>query len=185
MAGSTPSGLRVSGSAAWLPSCFPMEIAGAGGGSLSRIGVVAAARGTHRHADEGRWRRSTLREAYRRMGQQCLVAAIRLSSDSGRCRLCAGSRRLSCRQQSSATSSIIDVIALIVAAGALVGEATSDAQLSQFRKTPEAKTGVCETGLWRYSRHPNYFSSGFSGAAFRCWPSMRSRGHGCRLLRQP
>lgn len=104
VAGSTPSGLRVSGSAAWLPSCFPMEIAGAGErfcflywcGRFGSRDTSACGR--------GRWRRSTLREAYRRMGQQCLVAAFRLSPDSGRCRLCACSRRLSCRQQSSAVS---------------------------------------------------------------------------------
>lgn len=52
---------------------------------------------------------------------------------------------------------VIDVFATMVALTALAGEALSDAQLSKFRKTPEAKTGVCETGLWRYSRHPNYF----------------------------
>ncbi len=52
---------------------------------------------------------------------------------------------------------LIDIFATAVAFAALAGEALSDAQLSKFRKTPEAKTGVCETGLWRYSRHPNYF----------------------------
>ena len=51
----------------------------------------------------------------------------------------------------------IDLLATMVALVALAGEALSDAQLSKFRKTPEAKTGICETGLWRYSRHPNYF----------------------------
>lgn len=51
----------------------------------------------------------------------------------------------------------LDLLATMVALVALAGEALSDAQLSKFRKTPEAKTGVCETGLWRYSRHPNYF----------------------------
>ncbi|AVH42709.1 DUF1295 domain-containing protein [Agrobacterium tumefaciens] len=52
---------------------------------------------------------------------------------------------------------MVDVIAMVVALGALAGEALSDAQLSQFRKTAAAKNSVCETGLWRYSRHPNYF----------------------------
>lgn len=52
---------------------------------------------------------------------------------------------------------LIDGVAIILALGALAGEAVADAQLSRFRKTPEAKSGVCETGLWRYSRHPNYF----------------------------
>ncbi len=39
----------------------------------------------------------------------------------------------------------------------IVGEAMSDFQLAQFRKRPENKGEVCNTGLWHYSRHPNYF----------------------------
>lgn len=35
-------------------------------------------------------------------------------------------------------------------------EALADAQLARFRRTA-AKGAICETGLWRYSRHPNYF----------------------------
>jgi steroid 5-alpha reductase family enzyme len=34
-------------------------------------------------------------------------------------------------------------------------EAAADAQLSRFRS--RAGSGVLDTGLWRYSRHPNYF----------------------------
>lgn len=50
-----------------------------------------------------------------------------------------------------------DLLAVLLAVAALIGETISDVQLSQFRRTPEAKTEVCETGLWSYSRHPNYF----------------------------
>jgi steroid 5-alpha reductase family enzyme len=39
----------------------------------------------------------------------------------------------------------------------LVGESTADAQLAAFRREPRSKGGVCDVGLWRYSRHPNYF----------------------------
>jgi len=39
----------------------------------------------------------------------------------------------------------------------LVGEAVADAQLQAFKRRPDAKGRVCEVGLWRYSRHPNYF----------------------------
>jgi steroid 5-alpha reductase family enzyme len=52
---------------------------------------------------------------------------------------------------------LLDLLAIAVAVAALAGEAISDAQLARFRRTPQAKTEVCETGLWRYSRHPNYF----------------------------
>lgn len=61
---------------------------------------------------------------------------------------------------------IIDVLAIIIAVLALTGEAISDLQLRRFRKTPQAKTEVCETGFWRYSRHPNYF---FEWMFWCCW----------------
>jgi steroid 5-alpha reductase family enzyme len=48
-------------------------------------------------------------------------------------------------------------------AGALVwliavgGEAVADAQLARFRADPAHRGRTCRVGLWRYSRHPNYF----------------------------
>lgn len=61
----------------------------------------------------------------------------------------------------------LDLLAILVAFVALGGEAISDAQLARFRKTRRAKTEVCETGFWRYSRHPNYF---FEWLFWCCWP---------------
>ncbi|MCX2573038.1 DUF1295 domain-containing protein [Pedobacter sandarakinus] len=40
---------------------------------------------------------------------------------------------------------------------AFVGEMVSDRQLAAFKKDPANKGKVCDTGLWYYSRHPNYF----------------------------
>ncbi|MXV16107.1 DUF1295 domain-containing protein [Hufsiella ginkgonis] len=37
------------------------------------------------------------------------------------------------------------------------GEALADRQLAAFKKDPDKKGNVCDTGLWHYSRHPNYF----------------------------
>ncbi len=39
----------------------------------------------------------------------------------------------------------------------LVVETVADAQLRRFRAQPENRGTVLCTGLWRYSRHPNYF----------------------------
>ncbi|MBX9668900.1 MAG: DUF1295 domain-containing protein [Candidatus Obscuribacterales bacterium] len=38
-----------------------------------------------------------------------------------------------------------------------LGVALSDWQLSEFSKNPDSKGRTCQVGLWRYSRHPNYF----------------------------
>ncbi|BAT61608.1 3-oxo-5-alpha-steroid 4-dehydrogenase [Variibacter gotjawalensis] len=52
---------------------------------------------------------------------------------------------------------IQDVIAVLVLLAAIAGEALADRQLRRFRSDPVNKSKVCDAGLWRYSRHPNYF----------------------------
>ena len=42
-------------------------------------------------------------------------------------------------------------------AAALIGEGIADAQLSHFKRTNTNPTAICKSGLWHYSRHPNYF----------------------------
>jgi steroid 5-alpha reductase family enzyme len=39
----------------------------------------------------------------------------------------------------------------------IAGEAIADVQLRAFRTDPLNKGKVCDVGLWRWSRHPNYF----------------------------
>lgn len=39
----------------------------------------------------------------------------------------------------------------------MVGEGMADRQLAQFRAQPSHRGKTCDVGLWRYSRHPNYF----------------------------
>lgn len=39
----------------------------------------------------------------------------------------------------------------------VVGEAIADRQLAAFKAESAHRGQVCDTGLWRYSRHPNYF----------------------------
>lgn len=36
-------------------------------------------------------------------------------------------------------------------------EMMADRHLARFRRNPDNRGKVCQTGLWRYSRHPNYF----------------------------
>ena len=49
---------------------------------------------------------------------------------------------------------------------ALGGESLADAQLAAFKRDPAQRGQVCATGLWRYSRHPNYFFEWLIWVAF-------------------
>lgn len=50
-----------------------------------------------------------------------------------------------------------DALGLGIWLVAVVGEAIADKQLADFRHDPMNQGKVCKRGLWRYSRHPNYF----------------------------
>ncbi len=50
-----------------------------------------------------------------------------------------------------------DVLALVLFAVAIGGEGMADRQLRGFRRASAGRRGICEAGLWRWSRHPNYF----------------------------
>lgn len=50
-----------------------------------------------------------------------------------------------------------DVLGIAVFLVAICGEAIADEQLRRFRKDLANKNPVCDKGLWRWSRHPNYF----------------------------
>jgi steroid 5-alpha reductase family enzyme len=49
----------------------------------------------------------------------------------------------------------MDVVATVVTLAAIVVEAVADEQLLAFRRANPQ--GICGTGLWAVSRHPNYF----------------------------
>ena len=50
-----------------------------------------------------------------------------------------------------------DALAVAIIVAAVVGEHLSDSQMKRFRADPANKGQVIETGLWAWSRHPNYF----------------------------
>lgn len=50
-----------------------------------------------------------------------------------------------------------DCVGVVIWLIAVGGEALSDHQLARFRANPANKGRTCREGLWRYSRHPNYF----------------------------
>jgi steroid 5-alpha reductase family enzyme len=55
------------------------------------------------------------------------------------------------------TLTIVDYVGVLFFLGGFVFEAVGDEQLRRFRNEPSNVKLVLETGLWRYTRHPNYF----------------------------
>lgn len=50
----------------------------------------------------------------------------------------------------------------------VIGEAAADRQLARFRADPANRGHTCRDGLWRYSRHPNYFFEWVHWFAYVC-----------------
>lgn len=51
----------------------------------------------------------------------------------------------------------LDYLGIIVWLIGFIFEAGGDLQLARFKKNPENKGKVLNTGFWKYTRHPNYF----------------------------
>lgn len=49
------------------------------------------------------------------------------------------------------------IVAAAIWLAAVIGESVADRQMEAFRGNPARRGQVCRDGLWRYSRHPNYF----------------------------
>jgi steroid 5-alpha reductase family enzyme len=59
-----------------------------------------------------------------------------------------------------------DLLGALILLTGIAGEALADAQLKRFRADPANRGEVCEAGLWRWSRHPNYFFEWLCWLAF-------------------
>ena len=59
--------------------------------------------------------------------------------------------------QASGEFGVLQAIGLALAAFGVLYEAVADWQLERFKQVAANRGRVLDTGLWRYSRHPNYF----------------------------
>ncbi len=59
--------------------------------------------------------------------------------------------------QNSSNLGLLDLSGILIWMITISGEVLSDKQLARFRSTPSNKGKVCQDGLWKFSRHPNYF----------------------------
>ena len=68
-----------------------------------------------------------------------------------------------------------DVVGMPLMAAAIAGEAAADCELARFKADPANRGAICDVGLWRLSRHPNYVCE------FMVWGARR--GHCSRAGR--
>jgi steroid 5-alpha reductase family enzyme len=83
--------------------------------------------------------------------------------------------------RSAAPLHLLDAVGFGLAVAGLVIEVVADAQLARFKSDAANRQRVLDRGLWRYSRHPNYFGEccfwwgvGLLGAAAGGWWSLAS-----------
>jgi steroid 5-alpha reductase family enzyme len=69
-----------------------------------------------------------------------------------------------------------ELLGLVLWLLALGGEALADAQLARFKRDPRQRGRVCDVGLWRLSRHPNYFFEWLVWVAFALFASASPWG---------
>ena len=58
---------------------------------------------------------------------------------------------------STAPLNALDLLGAALALAGILIETIADTQLAAFRDDPASRGQVLDRGLWRYSRHPNYF----------------------------
>lgn len=72
---------------------------------------------------------------------------------------------------------ILDILAIFVITIGVLGETLADLQLQRFKI--RYKGEVCNTGLWNYSRHPNYFFDWLSWVGFALFAIQSNMGYLC------
>ncbi len=79
--------------------------------------------------------------------------------------------------QSVLPLSWIDILAVGISFVGVIGESISDMQLKKFKSKSQNKGLVCDSGLWRYSRHPNYFFEWIIWCGFSCFGFSNPQGY--------
>ncbi len=83
---------------------------------------------------------------------------------------------VACANESSQFSGF-ELVGLALVAIAVTGETIADRQLARFRADAANRGRTCRVGLWRVSRHPNYFFEwlNWCGFAAIAWPAHAGR----------
>ena len=70
----------------------------------------------------------------------------------------------------------LEIAGAVLCAAGVAGEATADRQLARWRADPANRGRTCRAGLWRFSRHPNYFFEWLTWVAFALVSAASSWG---------
>lgn len=76
-----------------------------------------------------------------------------------------------------------EIAGTIISMTAISGETLADHQMNAFRKNHKGRNAVCDVGLWRYSRHPNYFFESLIWVGFYIFACGSS--HGWMMIHAP
>ena len=66
----------------------------------------------------------------------------------------------------SGTLQAQDVLGVAILVAAILGEGLADSQMKRFKADPANHGKVCDTGLWAWSRHPNYLFEALGWLAY-------------------
>jgi steroid 5-alpha reductase family enzyme len=116
-----------------------------------RLGLHIAARSL-RDGDDPRYRH--LREEWKEDFQRRLFWFLQIQAAAG---LVLVVSIIAAARRPAAGLGFGDLLGAVIVLIALSGEMIADQQVSHFSAAPGNKGKVCDVGLWRFSRHPNYF----------------------------
>lgn len=107
---------------------------------------------TRRRGDDPRYR--AMLAGWGKKGQQKLFLHVQIQAAIGL--LLAGCFMVAAKNPAPLFRSQ-DVLAVGLIFLSIAGEALADLQMQRFRALAHHERKICNTGLWRWSRHPNYF----------------------------
>jgi steroid 5-alpha reductase family enzyme len=71
---------------------------------------------------------------------------------------------------------VLEWVGVVVIAVGIAGETVADSQLTRFRRAGGSGR-ILDTGLWKYSRHPNYFFEFLTWCGFAVYASASPYGY--------
>ena len=80
-------------------------------------------------------------------------------------------------QNAKPALSVLEYAAALLWLVAMAGEITADAQLNAFKSDAANRGKTCRAGLWKYSRHPNYFFEWLIWVAFAMFALVSPYGY--------